>query len=240
MPSPTALRRLFISLALSFASTLHAQPKVVAYVPNWIDLKVFAPQIDYAKLSHINIAFENPADAKGSISFHSDNDLLITQAHAHGVKILVSIGGGSASENKAMRARYFGLISTAKRADFVAQLVAYVNAHNFDGLDVDLEGPAINRDYGAFIQELAAALKPKNKLLTAALSKGYGGNDVPDAALALFDFVNVMAYDATGPWQPKKPGPLSDEQKAVLKRWEAEGYDPYRDEINGVPRVRRK
>ncbi|MCX6847379.1 MAG: glycosyl hydrolase family 18 protein [Verrucomicrobia bacterium] len=191
------------------AACLQAQPKVVAYVPNWIDLKVFAPQIDYAKLTHINIAFENPVDENGTLSFNSENQLLITQAHAHGVKILVSIGGGSASENTNMRARYFDLISAAKRAGFVAQLVAYVSAHDFDGLDADLEGPAINRDYCAFIQDLAAALKPKSKLLTAALSQGYGGKDVPDAALTHFDFVNVMAYDATGPWQPKKPGPHS-------------------------------
>lgn len=193
-------------LLLLTAACLHAQPKVVAYVPNWIDLKSFAPQINYAKLTHINIAFENPTDAKGTVSFNTENQQLITQAHAHGVKILVSIGGGSASENKSMRTRYFDLISTAKRAGFIAQLAAYLNVHGFDGLDVDLEGPAINRDYGAFIAELAAALKSQKKLLTAALSKGYGGNDVPEAALAHFDFVNVMAYDATGPWQPKSPG----------------------------------
>ena len=198
------MRSLF--LLLLTAACLQAQPKIVAYVPNWIDFKIFAPQIDYVKLTHINIAFENPADANGTLSFNAQNQELITQAHAHGVKILVSIGGGSASENKDMRARYFDLISTAKRAGFVAQIAAYVSAHDFDGLDVDLEGPAINRDYGAFIQELSVALKPKSKLLTAALSQGYGGKDVPESALAQFDFVNVMAYDATGPWQPKNPG----------------------------------
>ena len=191
------------------ATWLQAQTKIVAYVPNWIDLKAYASQIDYAKLTHINIAFENPVDENGTLSFNAENQLLIAQAHAHGVKILVSIGGGSASEDKSMRARYFELISAAKRAGFVSQLAAYVSIHDFDGLDVDLEGPAINRDYGAFIQELSAALKSKSKLLTAALSKGYGGKDVPDAALALFDFINVMAYDATGPWQPKKAGPHS-------------------------------
>jgi chitinase len=209
MPFAATFRLLLAATALILAGRLHAQPKIVAYVPNWIDLKVFAPQIDYAKLTHINIAFENPLDANGTLSFHADNQLLITQAHAHGVKILVSIGGGSASENKDMRARYFDLINSTKRAGFASRLAAYVSKHDFDGLDVDLEGPAINQDYGAFIQELSAALKPKQKLLTAALSKGYGGKDVPAAALSLFDFVNVMAYDATGPWQPEKPGPHS-------------------------------
>lgn len=204
-PLLSSFHLLFGALLLT-ATALHAQPKIVAYVPNWIELKTFVPQIDYAKLTHINIAFENPEDANGTLSFHAENDLLITQAHAHGVKILVSIGGGSSSEDKVMRARYFDLISAEKRAGFVAQLAAYVSDHGFDGLDVDLEGPAINCDYGAFIQELSAALKPKGKLLTAALFQGYGGKEAPAAALAQFDFVNVMAYDATGPWQPKSPG----------------------------------
>ncbi|WP_395751941.1 glycosyl hydrolase family 18 protein [Prosthecobacter sp.] len=205
----SAFRLFFATVAFVLTGVAGAQPKVVAYVPNWTDLKVFAPQIDYAKITHINLAFENPRDAEGSLSFHEGDEVVIKEAHAHGVKVLVSIGGGSASENEGMRKRYFELIGAAKRAGFVARLAAYVSAHEFDGMDVDLEGPAINGDYGAFIQELAAALKAKNKLLTAALSKGYGGKDVPEAALGCFDFVNVMAYDATGPWQPKKGGPHS-------------------------------
>ncbi len=35
--------------------------------------------------------------------------------------------------------------------------------------------------YGAFIRDLSAAMKPKGQLLTAALSQGYGGKNVPDS-----------------------------------------------------------
>lgn len=225
-----------IASVLLVAVTLQAQPKVVAYVPNWIDLKTFAPQIDYAKLTHINIAFENPSDADGALSFQTESELLIRQAHAHGVKILVSLGGGSASEDDSKRTRWFDLISATKRADFISRLVEYTSAHDLDGLDIDLEGPAINRDYGAFIQELSAALKPKNKLLTAALSKGYGGKEVPDAALTCFDFINVMAYDATGPWQPNKPGPHSSLEfaQANVDYWLQRGL-PAARLVLGVP-----
>ena len=69
--------------------------------------------------------------------------------------------------------------------------------------------PAITGDYGAFIKELAPALKAAGMLCTAALSKGYGGANVPADVLPLFDFVNIMAYDATGPWNPGAPGPHS-------------------------------
>ena len=69
----------------------------------------------------------------------------------------MSIGGGAASGNKKLQARYFDLLSDAKRADFVKRLASYVADHGFDGLDVDIEGPSINKDYGAFIHDLSAA-----------------------------------------------------------------------------------
>ena len=191
-------------LALSTPS--NAQNRVVAYVPNWIDLTTFSGTIDYAKITHINVAFENPTNADGDLSFNMKNEVLIAKAAANRVKVLVSIGGGSASTDKAMVARYFDLLTDAKRAAFATKLAEYVSSHHFDGLDVDLEGSAINQDYGAFIKDLSSALRPKGKLLTAALSKGYGGNNVPNSVFEYFDFVNIMAYDGKGYWAPDAPG----------------------------------
>ena len=74
-----------------------------------------------------------------------------------------------------MQSRYFDLLGESKRAGFVGKIADYIASHGFDGLDVDIEGPSINRDYGPFIEALASALKSRGKLLTAALSKGYGG-----------------------------------------------------------------
>lgn len=229
------------AIALTAAAS-HGEPaaltrsKVVAYVPNWIELSRFADTIDYAHITHINLAFENPANAGGDLSFKRVNDVLIAKAHQRHVPVLISIGGGSASEDKALLARYFALIADDKRAGFVAKLAAYVASHNFDGLDVDLEGPAINKDYGAFIQDLAGALKPKGKLLTAALSQGYGGSMVPDEALARFDWVNIMAYDATGSWNPNKPGQHSSLEMArnSVDYWLTRGL-PKAKAVLGVP-----
>ena len=95
---------------------LLAKEKVVAYVPNWIDLESFSKTIEYAKITHINVAFENPTNDQGDLSFHKNNDILIAAAHDHQVKILVSIGGGSASGNKTLKARYFDLLTDTKRS----------------------------------------------------------------------------------------------------------------------------
>jgi chitinase len=200
--------------AAVFVPLAQAGSRVVAYVPNWIDVATFAEAIDYAKITHLNVAFENPINDEGDLSFSPKDAVLIAKAKEHQTKILVSIGGGSASSDKPLLKRYFALIADGPRAGFVAKLTAYVEAHGFDGLDVDLEGPSINEDYGKFIADLATALRPKGKLLTCALSKGYGGSKVPDAALAQFDFVNIMAYDGAGPWDPKSPGQHSSMQFA--------------------------
>lgn len=218
------------------ASAATAQGYVVAYVPNWIDLATFTETIEYEKITHINIAFENPIDDEGNLSFDAKNDLLIAKARANKVKVLISIGGGSAATDKVLQPRYFSLLTDAKRAGFVAKLAAYVEEHKFDGLDVDIEGPSINKDYGAFIADLSKALKPKGKLLTAALSKGYGGDKVPDSVFSQFDFINVMAYDGAGPWNKDLPGQHSSFEfaKSAVEYWVARGL-PKSKVVLGVP-----
>jgi GH18 family chitinase len=209
---------------------VHGQAKVVGYVTNNT-----VSAIDYAKITHLNIAFENP-DASGNLSYGSANNTYIKKAHDNGKKVLVSIAGGFASEDATYKARYFDLISDAKRAGFVQKIAAYIADHNFDGLDVDLEGSSINADYGKFITDLSAALKANGKLLTTALSHMNGGANVPDEALLLFDFVNIMAYDATGPWNKGNPGQHSTYDFAVssLDYWVKRGL-PKEKAILGVP-----
>lgn len=226
---------LAVAAACSSFAMGHAQ-FVVAYVPNWIDLSKFAPTIDYDKVTHINVAFENPVDDQGNLSFDKGNQVLIDKARAKGVKILISIGGGSASGDKVLLARYFDLLTDGKRAGFVAKLAAYVEDHKFDGLDVDIEGPSIGKDYGAFIDDLSKALKPKGKLLTAALSQGYGGDKVPNSVFERFDFVNVMAYDGAGYWNPNAPGQHSslDFAKSNVDYWLGRGL-PKSKAVLGVP-----
>jgi enterochelin esterase-like enzyme/GH18 family chitinase len=215
---------------------VQAQNTVVAYVPNWIDLNSFVNEIDYGKVTHLNIAFENPVNDRGDLSFNPKDDALIKKAHASHVKVLVSIGGGSASGDKTLTRRYFDLISDAKRASFVARLSNYVTQHQLDGLDVDIEGPSINQDYGKLVHDLAGALKPKGKLLTAALSQGYGGKSVPDSVFADLDLVNIMAYDGAGPWDPNSPGQHSSMEFARrnVDYWLGRGL-PKEKAVLGVP-----
>ncbi|MBO9586395.1 MAG: carbohydrate-binding protein [Flavobacterium sp.] len=212
-----------------------AQKKVIAYIPNWIDLNAFSSTIQYSKLTHINIAFENP-DANGYLSFNSGSNTIINAAHAQNVKVFVSLGGGSVSEGGAIRDNYFNLITPANRTAFIQKIYDYVVAHNFDGVDVDLEGPAINGDYGGFVIALANKLHANGKLISAALSEGYGGANVPSSTFAAYDWINIMAYDATGPWAPNNPGQHSPYSMAVnqFNYWTGRGL-PASKAVIGLP-----
>lgn len=220
----------FIFMMVFVNFSLHAQLKVVGYVTN-----NQLTTVDYTRITHLNIAFENPDDA-GYLSYAPVNTTYLQQAHAKGKKVLVSIGGGSASYDADVQLRYFTLINDVNRAGFVEKIVSYLNYHGFDGLDVDLEGSAINQDYGKFIAALAIALKPHNKLLTSALTHTNNAASVPNDAMLLFDFINIMAYDATGPWNPENAGQHSSYDFALesLAYWTNRGL-PKQKAVLGIP-----
>ncbi len=171
------------------------------------DVSAALSQIDLTSLTHLNLAFINP-DSTGAFTDNSAIPAIVTAAHGNKVKVLMSIAGGDIPP-------YFtALLTTEKRAGFIANIVATVTKYNFDGVDVDIEGDNINSNYGSFVTALKAALAPQNKLITAALAT-WNGNTVPDSALAAFDFINIMSYDKTGPWDAAHPGQHAPYNMAV-------------------------
>ncbi len=200
---------LLVLLVLSTHSFLHAQFKVVGYLPLWSPLYPTGMNtIDLDKLTHLNIAFANP-DASGTLipSFGTNADLQVAvqTGHAHNLKVLLSIGGGGA-----IGTNYQNLI-TANIPAFVDSIMSYVAVNNLDGIDVDIEGDILDGiqltapQYEAFVTQLGTALHTQNKLMTCALGTWFG-NYVTNNAANQFDFINVMSYDATGPWDPQNPG----------------------------------
>jgi chitinase len=182
--------------------------KVVGYYSLQAAMTDTLEHVPFDKLTHINLWFLNP-DSSGN--FTQDFSALapfINAAHAKGVKVLASIGGGSPHPY------YHALLKDDKRPTFVKDLVGIARTYNLDGLDVDLEGPDIDENYERFVTELATALRAQNKLLTAAVAVYYK-DALSDKALAQYDFVNVMSYDRTGSWSPEKPGPHATYANAV-------------------------
>lgn len=181
--------------------------KVVGYMFAYGDLDVAAAKLDFDKITHLNVAFINP-DETGKFTAPEGLVGVINRAHAKNVKVLFSLAGADAP------AHLKELIKPVNMPNLVNNMADFVQLYNLDGIDVDLEGDFINQNYEAFIVALHAKLNPKNKLLTAAVAT-WNGNDISDKALALFDFINIMAYDHTGPWNKSIPGPHSSYEGAV-------------------------
>jgi chitinase len=162
---------------------------------------------DLSRITDLNLAFINP-DTNAAFNINTDVALLVNRAHAANVKVYISLGGAAAPAHTS------DVLKDGKRQTLVHNLTAIAEQFNFDGVDVDLEGDFIDENYADLINELSASLRSKNKIITAALAT-WNGDIVHDSTLTKFDFINVMSYDKTGPWDPSNPGQHSPYEMAL-------------------------
>jgi GH18 family chitinase len=212
--------RLNQMLYLLFASMLFvthsiAQTRVVGYLPTWNNLAADAGNVDYSVVTHVNVAFSNPnASLSGDLDIPAGLLTASQRVHAGGAKILLSIAGAEGDPYS-----YVYLLNAARVDNFVSRLVQATATYQLDGIDVDIEGRVFEgglsaSSYETFIRKLATALHAQNKLITCAIATSYA-NSITSAAAQQFDFVNIMSYDARGPWTPNSPGQHSSYQMAV-------------------------
>ncbi|MGZ4001495.1 MAG: glycosyl hydrolase family 18 protein, partial [Mucilaginibacter sp.] len=166
-----------------------------------------ASQVDFSRVTHINIAFINP-DSLGNFALMPGLKAFDDSLHRLNVKVLASIGGGAAP------AYYVNLLKGESSSVLIEKLAELTLGYDLDGIDVDLEGERVDGSYESFITGLSAVLKAKGKLLTAAVATVYKDR-YTDKTLAAFDFINIMSYDKTGPWRPEMPGQHAPYQMAV-------------------------
>lgn len=203
-------------------------PRVVGYLPTYRSLD--PARIDFDTLTHLCIAFANPT-TPDQIDFDAPPasiNALVAAAHAKGVQVLVSIAGaaGGASVETAIQP---GSVDT-----FITALLDLVSRYELDGIDVDIEGSHVQAvTYTPFVTKLSAAL-PEGKLLTAAVAT-WNGDDFPDAALAEFDFINLMSYDHCGTWSDACEHSLYSESLSELQYWENQRGIPADRMVLGVP-----
>lgn len=196
---------------------------------NRSDLAAAAAGIDWDKLTHLNLAFVNP-DSTGVFTTNAAVPPVVQMAHSHHVKVLMSLGGGS------MPAFMNRLLADDRRGAFIDAIDKVVAGYGLDGVDVDLEGNNIDGHYAAFVNELSAMMVKRKKLMTAAVAT-WNGDGIPDAALARYDFINIMSYDKTGPWNPSAGGPHAPYDMAVsdLAYWGGQRKMPKEKLVLGLP-----
>jgi chitinase len=212
---PTSLLRKWRFLAVLAASLCFVLSRsaagelwVTAYYPGKAASVMPVSDIDFAIVTHV-IQFALTPNPDGSLDETASGITgtnavdLVTRAHAAGGKALICVGGANSGPG------FQGATASPHRAAFVAGLVRFMTARNYDGIDLDWE-PLTASDflqYTNFVQELRRALDacPMPKLLTAAVSAYPTYGDAATSEYALFsalqgqfDQINIMTYDLSG------------------------------------------
>jgi len=174
--------------------------RLVGYLPNYNgSYATYANTLNFSKMTHLNLAFGNPPTCNGTCTTSSNMTFSLGQsdsaiaavvnaAHAAGVKVILSIGGGGGDQ------QILQFYNAGLSTQLVNSLSSYLSAHNLDGVDVDIEDPNnMGNPYATFVNTLVNTLRPQGKIISAAVAQYLQGS-MPDATLHQFDFVNVMNY----------------------------------------------
>jgi chitinase len=188
--------------------------QVVGFYPSWENNLMPLSAIPWDKLTRIVYAFAIP-NADGTINTGDlvNTGQLVDSAHAHGVEVYFSIGGGEGSLN-------FPVMATNEKSRnrFIKGVRQYIFENCLDGVDIDWEYwsgytnnvvvPAESNALVTLVKDLKKELVPFNLEISIDLgASDWGGkhffNEIPDYV----DHLMVMSYDFTGPWS--EPGPHS-------------------------------
>jgi GH18 family chitinase len=179
-------------------------PRLVGYLSahKGVSLADSIKTLDLSRMTDLNLAFGDPPKCDGTCTAQSDMafavkgqldaeiDAVVGAAHAAGVKVFLSVGGGGGDQ---MIIQFY---NAGLSAPLVASLDRYVRAHHFDGVDVDIEDPAnMGQPYATFVSLLTLNLHGEGKQVTGAVAK-YLQPSMPSSALHQFDFINVMNYSS--------------------------------------------
>ena len=166
-----------------------------------------ASKIPYNEMTHIAHCFIVP-NADGSLYTPSGlmEPALITNAHAAGVKVLISTGGGDAySANYGTMA-----LDNTARTNFINNIYIFIRDYGYDGIDIDWEAPsnaAERTAMNSLVTELrakfnAAPAPAPTWLISIAIGGTNSGGQWMDYGYLnnYVNFYNIMTYSMHGAW----------------------------------------
>ena len=166
-----------------------------------------AERVNYALYTHLCHAFV-VADADGSLRPNKEvpSPRFAQEAHAHGVKLLLSLGGwGWDAQFAAM------VLDPEAESRYVESVLRLVDESDYDGIDLDWEYPdsreeipgfeRLTRRFRAGLDELQSR---KGREMTLTMAAAAHPRTLEwlsnDFLLETMDWVNVMTYDYAGGW----------------------------------------
>ncbi len=174
---------------------------LIAYWASWTRSTLPVSSIPWDRVTHVAHSFVLPATTGGLKNAATYVDAsLVKAAHAHGAKVVASVGGWGA--------KFDANVDPVLRAKTVSALAALCRDHGYDGIDVDWEYPTASTAaaWASLILELRAALDAIDPALTlsAAISATPEHMKVlPKNALEAMDWIGVMTYDYAGSWSSR-------------------------------------
>ncbi len=185
----------------SAAALARPERTVVGYSAVWRDAASPPECYNFDAVTYIARAFLIPRP-DGSIEVPPGyfSGSLKNLAKAHGVQLLLSIGGEQQNaDNWLSIARHDGYFNR-----FCDQLQNLLQREQFDGIDIDWEPSATTTPDGQAFMSFMTRLRGRfaNKVITAALgaSEYWIGHFYWKVVAASVDYVNVMTYDYSGGW----------------------------------------
>jgi GH18 family chitinase len=213
-----------------------SQARVVAYIPTWRRSEgfVYGNPLLYQNITHGVISFltfdQTNIGEFDNTSVAAVNAIageVVNTAHPMGTFITVSLGGGTDYGFRYLMERIGANPSDPVVQHVVTNVANFVQAHNLDGVDLDLEcwwdpNNDPTKDQGGrpkssgphpagvglveFAQQLRQAMPSKIISATLFATSWYGNNY--DARLAdAVDWLGIMTYDLTGSWNQSPVGP---------------------------------
>ena len=205
---------LFFLISLTGMKNLNPKPVIIGYVGGYRGL-VNVENIDAKTLTHINYAFVNVKDSLAvltnlktdSVNFRKLN---LLKRQNPNLKILISIGGWSWSENFSD-----AVLTQTSRKAFAKSAVDIISTYHLDGVDIDWEYPGMPGEEGNIyrpedgqnftlmfkaLRDELNELQTKSKkhfLLTTAVggSQAFLDHANMKEAAKYLDYVNLMTYD---------------------------------------------
>ncbi|WP_316833106.1 glycoside hydrolase family 18 protein [Pedobacter aquatilis] len=196
------------------ADKLKPAKVVIGYVGGYKGLADLS-RLDPKKLTHINYAFVNVKNNRAFLQREATdtvnlNNLNKLKQQNPGLKILISIGGWSWSENFSDAA-----LSDTSRKAFAGSAVQIIQKYKLDGVDIDWEYPGIpgeegniyrpedKQNFTLMLREVRLALDTlekttkEKKLLTIAVGgfTNFLNHTEMGQAQQYLDYVNLMTYD---------------------------------------------